>query len=196
MRNRVWTCRVPLPPLTLNKTRPVSSHLGQGSIQDVHLGQVMFRLHWCLALLLLRPSCSPAGQIHPCCLRTNKPIHGRIPQTNWGGNTNVGEGSGEWVSGSAILFHAQHSQPLSQSPRFHRLVTGEQLGGGAEDMLEQGQEWEDETQVMAPGWIRWTLPKGLMTRQRTGTHLEDSRNPQRPDVLCSNPQAVLHAIVG
>lgn len=121
-------CEMQGTPPSTDPEKPSLLSPGTGCIQDVHLGQVMFRPHSCHALLLLRPSCSPARQIHPCCPRTNESIHVEAPRHKLGGgrySTNVCEGSGEWVSGAAILFHAQHSQPLSHSPRFHWQVTGD-----------------------------------------------------------------------
>lgn len=117
--SRVWTCRAPFPQLTLKNEVSLLTP-GTGSIQDVHLGQVVFTFSFMLCYAALRPSCSPAptGKIHPHCLRTNEPIHLQLPIDKLVGkySTNTSEGSGEWASGPAILFRTHIMSHTIPSP--------------------------------------------------------------------------------
>lgn len=130
----MWTCSPPpsLPPFTL-KTRPVSSHQGRGAFSMSTWGQVVFRSHSCPGLRLLL-TCSDR-QILLCCLRTNGPIHVEAPTdivSLGGGGIQYqclgrlwGVGVWIWQPLRRPYNVAQHSQPLTCSPCFHRNVTGD-----------------------------------------------------------------------
>lgn len=130
-----------------------------------------------------------------------RPFIPKAPIDKPGGkySSNAWEGSGEWASGPSTLFRTHIMSFTLPGPCLHPLsLTGNrrQARGGNLGQLGPGPELragEGGTQVPVPGWILWTLPEGLMGRQRMT--LEDSRNPKRPAVTCSDSQAVQFTIM-
>ena len=108
------------PPENLPEKQVSLLSPGTESIQEVHQGQVVFGSHSCRLLLGGGPPAHLLSdrQIHPHCLQTNGPIHLDVPIDKQGEkySTNAWKGSGEWVSGPAILFRTligPHPAPLA-----------------------------------------------------------------------------------
>lgn len=64
------------------------------------------------------------------------------------------------------------------------------MSGGVEGTLAGGQEGEEGTPMPSPAWILWTVPQGLMTRQRTaGLWSAQMPTETRRARLCSESQS-------
>lgn len=117
------------------------------------------------ALLL---TCSLTDKFIPTVWKQMGPFTWRFPLTNRGRSTALMPGRAQ---GSGCLDLRSSSAPLSAPTLLHLLsLVGnwrQTWVGESRAPWQEARKGEDGTSMPSPAWILWTVPQGLMTRQRT-----------------------------